>query len=105
MACVAYLPLVVEMQEAGHGMHTRREQVESERMRAGAAIHGSGIGKHIGGRHEHVSVVWPVVPICMRDEVDPETLPQAGSHRLCNPGTRGAYKRAPPLLCEAVAEL
>ena len=42
MACVTYLPLVVEVQEARHGMQMRREQIKSERMRARAAVHGSG---------------------------------------------------------------
>ena len=92
MACVTHLPLVVEVKETGHGMDVRREQVESERMRTGAAVHGSGAGKDVGGRHEQAPVVWPVVPIRMRDEVGPELLAQAGSHDLCNPGGRRAHK-------------
>ena len=43
MACVTYLPLVVKVQaEAGHDMHLRREQIESERMRTRVAVHESG---------------------------------------------------------------
>ena len=86
MACVTHLPLVVEVQETGHGMHAGREQVESERMRTGAAVHGSGAGKNIGGRHEQASVVRPVVPVRMRNKVGPKPLAEAGSHDLCDPG-------------------
>ena len=74
MARVTYFPLVAEVKETGHGMDVRREQVESERMRTGAAVHGSGAGKDVGGRHEQAPVVWPVVSIRMRDEVGPELL-------------------------------
>ena len=77
MACITHFPLVVEVQETRHGMHTGREQIESERMRATAAVHGSRAGKDTGGRHEQAFVVWSVVPVRMRNEVGPEMIPEA----------------------------